>query len=147
MTILAQFDLVKPKYPKNDLRMDGFYNATDYVNKLAENHSGFIWRDLNESQKIIDQLFGIGHLYTLSLWKNTNEFKDFLYKAPHNEFRLKGREWFHSITEPHVVLWWVEDDHIPTLYEAYGRLELLKKIGPSKDAFTIRSSELFEISN
>lgn len=41
MTILAQFDLVKPKYPKNDLPMDGFYNATDYVNKLAENHSGF----------------------------------------------------------------------------------------------------------
>lgn len=147
MAILAQFDLVKPKYPKSDPRMDGFYNSTSYVNKLAENHSGFIWRDLNENQKLVDQLCGIGYLYTLSLWKNAHELKNFLYKTPHNDFRLRGREWFHPIAEPHIVLWRVKDDHTPTLYEAYERLELLKKIGPSKDAFDIRSSGLFEIKH
>lgn len=72
MTILAQFDLVKPKYPKDDVRMDGFYKATDYVNKLAENHTGFIWRDLNENQKLIEKIFGVGYLYTLDLLRNKN---------------------------------------------------------------------------
>jgi hypothetical protein len=142
MAILAQFDLVKPKYPKVDPRMEGFYSSTAYVNGLAEAHPGFIWREVNEDQKLLDELWGEGYLYTLSLWKSPAALKDFLYKTPHNEFRLRGAEWFLPITKPRVVMWWVDDDHIPTLHEAHDRLQLLHEIGPSRGAFDLKSSEL-----
>lgn len=142
MAILAQFDLVKPKYPKVDPRMEGFYSSTAYVNGLAEAHPGFIWREVNEDQKLLDELWGEGFLYTLSLWKSPAALKDFLYKTPHNEFRLRGAEWFLPITKPRVVMWWVDDDHIPTLHEAHDRLQLLHEIGPSREAFDLKSSEL-----
>lgn len=142
MAILAQFDLVKPKYPKADPRMEGFYSSTAYVNGLAESHSGFIWREVNEDQKLLDELWGDGYLYTLSLWKSPAALKDFLYKTPHNEFRLRGAEWFLPITKPRVVMWWVDDNHIPTLHEAHDRLQLLHEIGPSREAFDLKSSEL-----
>lgn len=141
MAILAQFDLVKPKYPKADPRMDGFYSSTAYVNALADAHPGFIWREVNEDQQLLDELWGEGYLYTLSLWKNPVELKDFLYKTPHNYFRLRGAEWFLPITRPRVVMWWVADDHIPTLHEAHDRLQLLHEIGPSREAFDLKSSE------
>jgi len=65
MAILAQFDLVKPRFSKDDPRMEGFYSSTQYVNGLAEHHPGFIWRESNEDQKRLEELWGEGYLYTL----------------------------------------------------------------------------------
>jgi hypothetical protein len=141
MAILAQFDLVKPRFPKTDPRMEGFYSSTKYVNDLAERHSGFIWRELNEDQLLLSDLWGDGYLYTLSLWKSPEALKDFLYKTPHNEFRKRGGEWFMPISTPRVVMWWVDDDHIPTLREAHERMQLLYEVGPSSQAFDLKSSE------
>lgn len=139
---LAQFDLVKPKYAKEDARMKAFYASTGYVNGLAEKHSGFIWRETEENQQLLDQLWGEGYLYTLSLWKDVESLKDFLYGTPHKAFMRRGGEWFDSVSRPRVVLWWVEDGHIPTLREAHSRLTRLYEVGPSYDAFDLRSSEL-----
>ena len=35
-----------------------------------------------------------------------------------------------------MVLWWVDDGHIPTIEEAGGRFELLWRDGASPEAFT-----------
>lgn len=141
MAILAQFDLVKPKYPKSDPRMDGFYSSTAYVNGLADAHPGFIWREVQDNQQLLDELWGEGYLYTLSLWKSPAALKDFLYKTPHNHFRVRGAEWFLPISKPRVVMWWVNEDHTPTLHEAHERLQLLWEIGASREAFDLKSSE------
>ncbi|MGE8176207.1 DUF3291 domain-containing protein [Pseudomonas fluorescens] len=142
MAVLAQFDLVKPRFPKNDSRMKGFYESTQYVNNLAEQHSGFIWRELNEDQELLDELWGKGYLYTLSLWRSPEALKDFLYKTPHNEFRKRGGEWFLPINKPRVVMWWVDEGHVPTLKEAHEKMQVLYEVGPSHQAFDLKSSEL-----
>ena len=139
---LAQFDLVKLKFPKGDIRMEEFFASTVYVNGLAEQHPGFIWRETEEDQSLRDQLWGEGYLYTLSLWRDVESLKDFLYNTPHKTFMRRGREWFSSASRPRVVLWWVEQSHIPTLREAHTRLTRLYEVGPSYDAFDLRSSEL-----
>ncbi|QXH51088.1 DUF3291 domain-containing protein [Pseudomonas fakonensis] len=139
---LAQFDLVKPKFPKEDSRMEEFYASTGYVNGLAEQHPGFIWRETEENQQLLDQLWGEGYLYTLSLWKDVESLKAFLYETPHKTFMQRGREWFDSVSRPRVVLWWVEDGHIPSLREAHSRLTHLYEVGPSYEAFDLHSSEL-----
>lgn len=140
MAILAQFDLVKPRFPKSDPRMEGFYSSAQYVNGLAESHPGFIWRESNEDQKRLDELWGEGYLYTLSLWKDPEALKDFLYRTPHDEFRRRGAEWFLPLGRPRVVMWWVENNHLPTLEEAHEKMTLLYEIGPSLQAFDLKSS-------
>jgi len=139
---LAQFDLVKPKFPKSDIRMEEFYSSTRYVNGLAEQHPGFIWREIEEDQPLLDQLWGEGYLYTLSLWRDVASLKDFLYKTPHRAFMRRGGEWFNPISCPRGVLWWVEEGDFPTLREAHTRLTRLYECGPSHDAFDLHSSEL-----
>lgn len=142
MAVLAQFDLVQPRYRKDNPLMTGFYESVRYVNNLAEQHPGFIWRELNENQALLDELWGEGYLYTLSLWKSPEALKDFLYKTPHNEFRKRGGEWFIPITKPRVVMWWVEEGHIPTLSEAHQKMQILYELGPSHQAFDLKSSAL-----
>lgn len=139
---LAQFDLVKPKFAKGDARMEEFNSSVGYVNHLAEQHPGFIWRETDEDQLLLDQLWGEGYLYTLSLWRDVESLKDFLYNTPHKTFMRRGGEWFDPISRPRVVLWWVEEGHVPTLREAHGRLTCLYEVGPSLHAFDLRSSEL-----
>ena len=46
-------------------------------------------------------------------------------------------EWFDKI-DFHLVLWWVQEGHIPTLEEAKEKLELLSKDGPTEKSFTFR---------
>jgi hypothetical protein len=142
MAVLAQFDLVKPRYPKTDPRMSSFYESTRYVNNLAEQHPGFIWRELNEDQALLDELWGKGYLYTLSVWTSPESLKDFLYKTPHNEFRKRGAEWFLPVSKPRVVMWWVEEGHIPTLKEAHEKMQILYEVGPSYQAFDLKNSAL-----
>lgn len=139
---LAQFDLVKPKFPKLDTRMEEFYASTGYVNGLAEKHPGFIWREIEENQPLLDQLWGEGYLYTLSLWRDVESLKDFLYNTPHKALMRRGRDWFNPISRPRVVLWWVEEGYVPTLREAHSRLMRLYEVGPSHDAFDLSSCEL-----
>jgi len=50
-------------------------------------------------------------------------------------------EWFDEM-EFYLVLWWVEEGHIPTLVEAKERLKLLATDGPTKNAFTFKDSFL-----
>jgi hypothetical protein len=43
------------------------------------------------------------------------------------------------MAESYLVLWWVPAGYTPTVAEAIGRLELLRRHGPSPQAFTFRS--------
>ncbi|WVV61333.1 DUF3291 domain-containing protein [Pseudomonas batumici] len=39
-------------------------------------------------------------------------------------------------------MWWVDDHHIPTLEEAHKRMQILYELGPSNQAFDLKSCEL-----
>ncbi|MFV3288680.1 DUF3291 domain-containing protein [Pseudomonas sp. NY11955] len=140
--VLAQFDLVRPKYPKDDVRMSGFYNNVDYINALAENSSGFIWRETEEDLESLGRLWGDDYLYTLSTWSDVASLKKFIYESAHSEVMRSGHRWFQKLKHPRLVLWWVPANHTPSIFEAHERLMYLYENGPSNMAFDLRSSEL-----
>jgi len=140
--ILVQFDLVKPKYPRDDERMSGFYKNVDYINSLAENSQGFIWREVEEDRNVLERLWGEGYLYTLSTWENVESLKGFVYHSNHLEMIRSGYKWFDKINHPRLVLWWVPANHTPSLEEAHERLMYLYENGPSNHAFDLKSSDL-----
>ncbi len=86
--------------------------------------------------------YGARAISTLSVWTSPESLKDFLYKTPHNEFRKRGAEWFLPISKPRVVMWWVEEGHIPTLKEAHEKMQILYEVGPSYQAFDLKNSSL-----
>ena len=60
----------------------------------------------------------------------------------HTSKSRRRKEWFERMREAWVVLWWVPKGHRPTVPEAIAKLELLRALGPSKDAFTFRRAFL-----
>ncbi|HDS1737945.1 DUF3291 domain-containing protein [Pseudomonas sp. BP8] len=139
--VLAQFDLVAPKYPKGNGLMDPFYSSASYVNGLAEAHPGFVWREKNEDLELLKELWGEGYLYTLSVWSDVESLKGFLFNTPHVEFMRRGRDWFNPWVQPRLVLWWIDQGSIPTLHDAHERLTLLYERGPSYEAFDLHSCD------
>ncbi|WP_081501653.1 DUF3291 domain-containing protein [Pseudomonas sp. GM49] len=136
---LAQFELIKAKITKKTSPTNVFYGPKLYVDEPAENHTGFIWSDLGKESRLIQDLWGEGYLYNLSLWKDIDSLQDYLSKTPHIEFMKKGDDWFYQISKPRTVLWWVPEGHFPCVQEAHNRLELLYEIGPSYQAFDLKS--------
>ena len=43
------------------------------------------------------------------------------------------------MADPYLALWWVPAGTIPTVAEARDRLELLRRHGPTADAFSFRA--------
>jgi len=63
----------------------------------------------------------------------------FVYRSgAHLDVMRRRREWFHKMTEHHLVLWWIPAGHLPDLDEALHRLDLLRRGGPGPLAFTFR---------
>jgi Domain of unknown function (DUF3291) len=60
------------------------------------------------------------------------------YRSPHTEVMRRRREWFERMAEAYLVLWWVPVAERPTPAEAVNRLERLRQLGPTPDAFTSR---------
>jgi hypothetical protein len=51
----------------------------------------------------------------------------------------RRREFFERMAEAFMVLWWVPAGHRPSVDEAKGTLERLRRDGPSPEAFTFRT--------
>ncbi|HEY6566555.1 MAG TPA: DUF3291 domain-containing protein, partial [Actinomycetota bacterium] len=61
-----------------------------------------------------------------------------VYRSAHVEVMRRRREWFHSMTELFMTLWWIPAGTIPTVDEAEDRLLHLRAHGPTPRAFTFR---------
>jgi Domain of unknown function (DUF3291) len=58
--------------------------------------------------------------------------------APGFVWRLAGADAGAPAAQAHMVLWWIPAGHRPSLSEALERLELLRREGPSVQAFTFK---------
>jgi hypothetical protein len=56
---------------------------------------------------------------------------DYVCKSAHTQVREKRRDWFHMMKDTYHVLWWVEEDKVPTMKEAKQRLGHFKENGTS----------------
>ena len=78
-------------------------------------------------------------IVNMSVWESAEALADFTYRSDHLAVMRRRREWFEGMAEAHLVLWWVPAGHAPDVEEAKERLDLLRRIGPSPEAFTFRA--------
>ncbi len=71
---------------------------------------------------------------TLSIWRDIPSVFRFAYAGRHLEALQRRDEWVER-RRPDYVLWWIDDDEMPSWAEACARLDRLHEEGPSPAAF------------
>lgn len=135
---LAQLNIADAKGDYSSDIMQGFVSRLDEINGLAESSSGFIWRyQDDEGADVPERVFGKASIIVnLSVWESIDSLKQFVYKSIHKEL-IKGKgEWMNKMPEMHQVLWWIPAGHTPSTQEANDKLNLIREIGPSAEAFS-----------
>ncbi len=111
------------------------------INRLADASPGFIWRlttpegDATAIRPFDDDMI----LVNMSVWDSLESLRAFTYASAHTAVLGQRREWFERMVSSHLALWWVPAGHRPTVAEARDRLELLRRDGPTAEAFTFRA--------
>lgn len=135
---LAQLNVAAMKAPLESPNMADFVANLDRINALAEASPGFVWRlQTEEGDATAMRPMGEEMLVNLSVWMDAESLVDYVYKSAHVEIMRRRKEWFESMREAYVVLWWVPKGHRPTALEAVSRLQLLRAQGPTSEAFTL----------
>jgi len=142
---LAQLNIAEALHPMDDPRMGGFTSRIETINALADRSPGFIWRMVDDDDSL-DGALGIRFpggsedmIVNMSVWADVMSLYNFVYKTAHLKLIDGKTDWFETPIQKHMVLWWVEDGHIPTLDEARQKLEALRENGPASDAFSFAS--------
>ena len=139
---LAQLNIAQFRLPQEHPVNADFVANLDRVNAIAESQQGFVWRLVGDGNDATDiQAFDDPNiLVNLSVWTDIESLAAFAYRnSAHKEIMRRRNEWFDKM-EFYLVLWWIEEGHIPTLTEAKERLNLLEADGPSEKAFTFKQS-------
>ncbi|WP_261885860.1 DUF3291 domain-containing protein [Vibrio pomeroyi] len=139
---LAQLNIALAKYPLDAPEIKDFVDNLDQVNGIAESSEGFVWRLKDESGDAtnIKAFDDPNMIVNMSVWDSVDSLKNFMFRTHHRDFMRRKGEWFHRLAEDTYVLWWVEDEHIPSLDEAIERLEHLREKGDSPYAFTFKTN-------
>ncbi len=133
---LAHLNIAAMKYPMESTGMADFTANLERINRLADNAPGFVWRLQSEEGNATEiRLFGENTLVNLSVWHDLETLRSYVYDTAHASIMRRRREWFDRMEGAHLVLWWVPASHLPGLEEARSRLDLLRDLGPSQDAF------------
>ena len=121
--------------------MAGFVERIERLNALADESPGFVWRyqtdagDATEVRVFDDELI----LFNMSVWESVDALESYVYRSAHIEALQKRAEWFERSGRAPLALWWIEEDHIPSVEEAKERFDILWRDGPSASAFTFRN--------
>ncbi len=147
---LAQLNIGRIRYEVNDPRMAGFVDNLAFVNALAERSEGFVWRYQDESGNATstrpydgDPMMAVN----MSVWENVESLEKYVWQTVHKRFYAKRHEWFETMAERYLVMWWVPAGHRPSIAEAIERLEHLKANGSSDHAFaweSLPSAQLYK---
>lgn len=136
---LAQLNIALMKEPLESPGMSEFVANLDRINALAENSPGFVWRlQTDDGDATALRPMGPEVLVNLSVWRDVESLRQFVYATAHVEIMRRRHSWFERMSEAHLVLWWVPAGHRPTPAEASERLNQLRSAGPSPAAFNFR---------
>lgn len=141
---LAQLNIAEAKYGTDDARMDGFTGRVDIINAMADRSPGFIWRltDDDETDGALSLRMEGQNDYTLvnmSVWQDIESLFHFIYKTAHAKVMQGKEDWFNPMSRSHMVLWWIEDGHIPSMDEAKEKLDAIRANGPTPLAFDFQT--------
>ena len=135
---LAQINIGKLAAPIDHPSMREFADNLARINALADQSPGFVWRleDDTGSSVRIPTPFGPDTAANLSVWRDLESLRLYVYKSDHAGFIRRRSEWFIDQPGAHMALWWIEAGHLPDLHEAKERLEIYERSGgPTPAAF------------
>jgi hypothetical protein len=136
---LAQLNIAQLRAPLDSPELADFVALLPEINGLAERSPGYIWRLQDESGDATAlRPFEPDVIVNLTVWQSVESLRGFVYRTAHLESMRRRREWFVPVDRPHLVLWWIPADVLPAIAEAAERLDLLRRSGPSPEAFTLR---------
>ena len=139
---LAQVNIARARGGMDEPVMAGFVAQLETINALADGSPGFVWRlqtedgDATAFRPYDDDRV----LINLSVWKDVEALRNFVFRTAHANVMRGRREWFERYPEAYLTLWWVPAGHRPSVAEAVGRLAHLQAHGVSGHAFTFRET-------
>jgi hypothetical protein len=127
--------------PIDDPVMAEFVAQLPPINALAEGSPGFVWRLQSEggdatSIKVYDDDMII---INLTVWKDEDSLREFVYKSSHNAVLRDRKRWFEKFDGPYYALWWIPAGDIPSPEQGKERLAYLREHGDSAYAFSFRN--------
>lgn len=139
--VLAQVNIGRLREPLDSPALAGFMAALGPVNALADAAPGFVWRlQTEEGNATAIRAFPGDDLMILnmSVWESIEALGEFVYRSAHTPFLRRRGEWFERLGEVYLVLWWIPAGTLPAIDEALRRLDVLRRFGPTPEAFTFR---------
>ena len=139
---LAQLNTGFIRGPIDAPVMAEFVANLERINALADAAPGFVWRLKTEAgdATAIRPFDDPNQLLNMSVWRDADALRRFVYRSAHAEILARRREWFEQVKGPIMVLWWVPRGHRPSIEEAVAKLELLRVNGATPEAFTFRQT-------
>ena len=138
---LAEINIGRLRAPVGDPMIADFVANLARINALAEASPGFVWRLTGEGNDATDiqpdptdPLMAIN----MSVWESLQVLGAFVYRSDHQPVMRRRAEWFEKI-ELYLALWWVPAGHRPTVAEGWGRIQTLRRLGPTAEAFTFKT--------
>ena len=137
---LAELNIGRLLAPTDDPRVAEFMENLDRINGLGKRMPGFVWMmegsgepgTGNTEAKIDgDPQF----VSNLTVWEDAASLERFVWGTVHKQFYDRRTDWFEVMGEQHFVMWWIEPGHRPTLEEGLGRIDELRRNGPTERAF------------
>jgi hypothetical protein len=135
---IAELNIGRLLYPVDDPRLADFVGNLARVNEMADRMPGFVWRLKGEDpgnsldvRPFADPTMAVN----MSVWETVTDLENFVWKTVHQRFYNRKAEWFEKLKSHHLVMWFVEAGHVPTLVEAEERLQHLEANGISDFAF------------
>jgi hypothetical protein len=139
---LAQLNIGIIRGPMDSPVMADFAANLERINSLAERSPGFVWRLQTEegNATAIRPFEDENMLVNMSVWRDVESLNTYVYSSAHVEVMRRRREWFERMNEAFLVLWWVPKGDRPSVAEAIAKLEILRREGPTTEAFTFRKA-------
>ncbi|WP_081858037.1 DUF3291 domain-containing protein [Thiomonas sp. FB-Cd] len=136
---LAQLNIAVAEAPLSSPEMHDFVTNRERIKALATADQGFVWQHISEdgdAHVLLEATNPV--LFNLSIWRSLDALIGFVYKSEHAQYIRCRKDWFTRLSQPHVVLWWVAQNHRPSVREAKSKLDLLVSRGPTPEAFAFR---------
>jgi len=137
---LAQINIAHLIEPIDSPLLADFVADIDRINAIAEEFDGFIWRLKDESGNATSfQIFDTtNYIVNMSVWRDIESLRQYTYYSGHVEVYRKRVKWFHKMDTPHMAMWWIPADTLPTLEQAREKLDYLHEHGVTENAFLFK---------
>lgn len=137
---IAQINIAKFRVARGSPVNAEFEAALAEVNAAAEAAPGFIWRMIGEGENADGALFGDPDVtINMTVWETVDHLAAFAYRTQiHRAVMRRRREWFVELPA-YLALWWTPAGTLPDLHDGKRKLDLIGKLGPTREAFDFRT--------